>query len=250
MISALLFAALLALQDAPAATPPAAPASTPPAAAEPAAASAAPAMTGAPADDYAFTAWCRGALAGHMELFTSARPEITRVQQQKAAKLLEGKSGAEADTVRTALDKDAAREAELDVEQLQAGKEYMALYQTALDAAEAAGAPRSRGEEATDQGYRIWSAARAAAPQTQMYSYLMWELPGRCETAAKSLKANAGLLGAAFKQDTPSAPAPAPAPADAPPAPATPAVDAPAAATPAPDVAAPALRPAAPAPGA
>ena len=244
MIPALLLAASLAAQDAPAAAP-----ATPPAAAEPAAASAAPALTGAPADDYGFVAWCRGALSGHMEVGASALPEIGRVQAEKARRLLEGKSGADAEKIRVSLDKDAAREAELDTEQQKAGRDYIALYQSALDAAEAAGADHARGEEATGQGYRIWSAARAAAPQTQMYSYLMWELPGRCETAARSLKSNSGLLGAAFKRaEVPAAPAdtaPTP-PASAPDAPGTDAAP-PATVAPAP---APSLRPSAPAPGA
>ncbi len=235
----------LAFQDAPPAT---AAAATPPAAAEPAAASAAPSLTGAPADDYSFTAWCRGALSGHMELAGVAGPEIARVEADKSAKLLEGKSGAEAQKIRATLNKDTAREAELEVEQQKAGREYLALYQSALDAAEAAGASHARGEEATGQGYRIWSAARAAPPQTQMYSYLMWELPGRCETAAKSLKSNSGLLGAAFKRPEAAASTDPATGGDAPAAP-SPAPDAPAA-TPSPESPPPALRPSAPAPGA
>ena len=109
-----------------------------------------------------------------------------------------------------------------------------------------------RGEEATGQGYRIWSAARAAPPQTQMYSYLMWELPGRCETAARSLKANSGLLGAAFKraeaEPAPASPAPEPGVGGEAPAP-TPTPAPTSAPEPAPSDA-PALRPSAPAPGA
>ncbi len=232
--------ASLALQDAPSA------ATTPPAAAEPAAASAAPALTSAPADDYGFTAWCRGALTGHMELGAAAAPEIARVEQDKANKLLEGKSGAEADRIRASLAKDVAREAELDTEQQKAGKMYLALYQSALEAAEAAGANHSQGEEDAGQGYRIWSAARAASPQTQMYSYLMWELPGRCETAARALKSHSGLLGAAFKRADAQAPQDAPTPPAADPAPAADAPAPPATDTPA----APPLRPTAPAPGA
>lgn len=260
MTPVLLLLATLALQDAPAA--PASPVSTSPAAAEPAAASASPALTGAPADDYGFVAWCRGALTGHMELFQSASPEIARVREQKARVLLTGKSGAEAEKIQASLAKDAAREDELDIEQHKAGEDYLTLYQSALTAAEAAGSPHARGEEAASQGYRIWSAARASDGKTQMYSYLMWELPGRCETAAKSLKEKSSLFGAAFRkaEAAPAPPDPAAAPADAPPAdatvaapsdPAASAQPAPPPPSPAPEAPpAPALRPSAPSPGA
>ena len=252
MTPALLLLATLALQDAPAA-----PAAVPSAAAEPAAASAAPALTGAPADDYGFVSWCRGALTGHMEMFRSASPEIARVREQKAKMLLAGKSGAEAQKIQASLARDAAREDELDVEQQKAGEDYLALYNSALQAAEAAGSPHARGEEAAAQGYRIWSAARASDGKTQMYSYLMWELPGRCETAAKSLKEKSSLFGAAFKKaeapPPPAAPAAdAPAPGAATPAPTEPAVPGPPPSTaPTPsETPAPTLRPSAPAPGA
>ena len=235
MTPALLLLASLALQDAPAASPVAASADS----ATPAAA-AVPTLTGAPADDFAFVAWCRGALTGHMELSQAAAPEMARVREERVRTLLVGKSDAEAAKVRAAMAKDTAREAELDAEQRKAGETYLALYNSALTTAEAAGSSHARGEEAAGQGYRIWSAARASDPKTQMYAYLMWELPGRCETAAKSLKETSGLLGAAFKRaEAPPAPEAAPspdssapdAPAPAPPAgaPAAPPSDAPAA---------------------
>ena len=249
----LLLLASLALQDAPAPPP------APVAAAEPTAA-AAPALTGAPADDYGFVAWCRGALTGHMEMFRSAGPALAQVREQKTQALLAGRSGAEAEKIRASLARDAAREQELDTEQQKAGEDYLALYQSAMEAAEAAGSPRERGVEAMGQGYRIWSAARASDAKTQMYAYLMWELPGRCETAAKALKETSSLFGAAFKRgeapaplaaepppaEVPAAGAPADPPSAAPPA----GTDA-AATVPAPPAdAPPAPRPPAPAPGA
>ena len=230
MIPALLLASLLA--------------QAPPADAAPAALSAPaavpPSTGGAPADDYGFVAWCRGALSGHMDLYRQTLPEMSRVREEKLAATGAGKSPAELKRMREASAKEAAHDAELDKQQLAAGREYLQLYTRALNAAEEAGASRTRGVDVTGQGYRIWSAARAGGARDRMYAYLMWELPGRCETAAKALEQNSGLLGEAFRRaEAPAAPA-----ADAAPAPST----AEAAAAP-PEAASPPPAPA-PAPGA
>lgn len=213
MLPALLLATLLAQ------TPPAdAPAPAP------------PSTGGAPADDYGFVAWCRGALSGHMDLYRQTLPEMTRVREEKLAAATAGKPPGEAKRIREASAKEAAHDAELDKQQLAAGREYLQLYTRALNAAEEAGASRTRGVDITGQGYRIWAAARAGAARDRMYSYLMWELPGRCETAAKALEQNSGLLGEAFRRETPlAAPSSQEAePTAAPPAEAPPSVDPPA----------------------
>jgi hypothetical protein len=162
----------------------------------------------APGDDYGFVAWCHGALSGHMELHDRVKPELDKVSP-----------GGD------------------DTELAKAGTEYLSLYAAALKEAEAA-SPQNihdRGVEANAAGYRIWAAARAAEPRTQMWSYLMWELPPRCEIAAKRLEQNSSLLGQALRSDTRPPPgpvgrrevAPAPSPetptAGSPPAPAEPA---------------------------
>ena len=239
MILPLLLAATALAQD---------PAPPPPA-------EAAPVAAGAPADDYGFVAWCRGALSGHMELYRSVKPEISQVRAAKAQKLLAGKSDDEAAKLQAQLRKDDAHEDELDVQQQAAGQEYLDLYGRALAAGEAAGQSHARGVELTAQGYRIWAAARAAEGQTRMYSYLMWDLPGRCETAAKSLQSKSNLFGAAFKRaEAPPAPetAAAPAPEAAPQGSAetAPAEAAAAEATPAPAAKDPAPADPAPAPAA
>ena len=147
----------------------------------------------APADDYGFVAWCHGALSGHMELHDKVRPELDKV------------SPGGDDTAMT-----------------DAGKDYLALYAAALKEAERASPTNihDRGVEANAAGYRIWSAARAAELRTQMWSYLMWELPPRCEIAAKRLEERSSLLGQALKSDSPvtaerpPAPKPVPEPTD------------------------------------
>jgi hypothetical protein len=130
---------------------------------------------GAPEDDYGLVAWCHGALTGHMELYKAVKPELDK------------------------LSDDPQRD-ELDRQQMEAGREYLALYAGALNAAEKASAAalRPRGEEARAKGAGIWSpAANATDPKTRMWSWLMWDLPGRCETAAKRLAANAELAAPA-----------------------------------------------------
>ncbi len=168
-------------------------AAEPPAPADPGAAGASAAAagpadadipSGAPSDDYGFVAWCHGALSGHMELYSLVKPELDKVSPGQN-----------------------------DAEQLQAGRDYLGLYARAMKAAEQASPSniQAHGAEAEAAGYRIWAAARAAEPRTQMWSYLMWELPARCEIAAKRLEARATLLGEALKPGAaPEDKAPAP----------------------------------------
>jgi hypothetical protein len=134
---------------------------------------------GAPTDDYGFVAWCSGALAGHMALYPMVKPQLDAMQRPDEAK----------------------DNAKLDQEQLAAGETYLKLYQRALRAAEKASGANllTRKQEAQAQGSRIWGAARAADPQTRMWSWIMWELPARCETAATRLEKSSSLLGAALK---------------------------------------------------
>lgn len=160
--------------------PVAAPAAPPaPAAAEAKASDDSDIPGGAPSDDYGFVAWCSGALAGHMALYPMVKPQLDALQRPEEAK----------------------DNAKLDQEQLAAGETYLKLYQRALRAAEkASGANlQARRMEAAAQGSRIWGAARAADPQTRMWSWIMWELPARCETAATRLEKSSSLLGAALK---------------------------------------------------
>lgn len=122
-----------------------------------------PIPVGAPSDDYGLVAWCHGALRGHMELATQIN--------------------------------------ETDEEQDAIGREYLKTYEVAL-----AAAPQSRttegartAAEARDTGYASWAPARTSTNrETQKFTYLGWQLPGRCEHAAKRLSTNGDLLGAAL----------------------------------------------------
>ena len=125
-----------------------------------------PFPVGAPQDDYGFVSWCYGALSGHMELYKIVKPELDKLPDQ-----------------------DPKETAALDAEQLKAGQEYLALYKRAMEAAEKASPQpiNARGGQAVKAGGNIWAPALQADPKTRMWSYLSWDLPGRCETTAEKL---------------------------------------------------------------
>lgn len=139
-------------------------------AAEPAAPKAAveePVPAGAPSDDYGFVSWCSGALAGHMALYQQVKPELDALPDSRPKET-----------------------AALDADQMKAGREYLDLYKKATDAAEKA-SPRPIGERGAaerQRGEAIWNTARNATDRkAAMWTWLSWELPGRCETAAERL---------------------------------------------------------------
>ena len=125
-----------------------------------------PPPPGAPTDDFRFVSWCYGALTGHMELYKLVKPELDKLPDPKPQE--------------TAV---------LDAQQTQAGYEYLALYKQAIDTAELASLRPIHDEsaEAVKLGHGIWGPAREADAKTRMWSWLSWELPGRCETAAERL---------------------------------------------------------------
>ncbi|HUO21899.1 MAG TPA: hypothetical protein VMU59_05225 [Caulobacteraceae bacterium] len=140
---------------------------------------------GAPRDDYGFVSWCYGALAGHMHLYEMVKPELDKQSTNPK------------------------EDAQLDAEQMKAGTEYLALYKKAMEAAEKASPQpiNARGAQAVRAGAAIWGPAEEADPKTRMWSYLSWDLPGRCESTAEKLYqtslVSAEALG--IDLDTPSA---------------------------------------------
>ena len=153
---------------------------------------------GAPDDDYGLVAWCQGALTGHMALFPVVKPELDRMEQTG----------------------DKAKDAELDAEQQAAGREYLDLYAGALKAAEARGdGTPGRAAGLVQEGERIWAPVQTADANDRMWSWVMWELPARCETAARRLAAGTSESSDVLRRhssDDASGPAPAPAPTDSP----------------------------------
>jgi hypothetical protein len=160
MIPALLLALVLGLAQDPAAAPPAPGSASSPAVDE------SDIPKGAPTDDYGLVAWCRGALTGHMALYPLVKPEMKSLERPN----------------------EVADDAKNDAAQMQAGRDYLALYARAMLAAEKAD-PKLvvRGLALRTQGEGIWTEAKAAAPRTRMWSWLMWDLPGECEVSANRL---------------------------------------------------------------
>jgi hypothetical protein len=126
-----------------------------------------PLPAGAPSDDYGLVSWCTGALTGHMQLYNLVKPELDSLPDSKPKE--------------TAV---------LDAQQMKAGQEYLDLYKKATDAAEKA-SPQPIGERGLQQrrmGSSIWNAAMSTADKkARMWTWLGWELPGRCETSAERL---------------------------------------------------------------
>jgi hypothetical protein len=162
---------------------------------------------GAPAENYDFVAWCHGALSGHMALYGEVKPELVAIEQPG----------------------EVATDEKNDKAQLAAGREYLALYTRALDGVDKghAGNLIARRRAAEAQGSAIWDPYKAAPPRQRMWAWVGWDLPGRCETAAKKLLTPAGRI-AALHSPAPAASgqpqsiddalggsAPAPPPADA-----------------------------------
>ena len=137
---------------------------------------------GAPSDDYGLVGWCQGALNGHMSLYSAVRPELKKLSRSGESK----------------------EDAEMETAQMQAGREYLDLYDRALRAADGrnGGVDKTRAVVAREAGGHIWDEASRADPQTRMWSWIMWELPARCETAARRLEADQSKEAAVISRHT------------------------------------------------
>ena len=141
---------------------------------------------GAPATDYDFVAWCHGALTGHMALYTQVKPELTSIERPD----------------------EVAIDEKNDRLQMQAGRDYLALYTRALNGVDHGrpGALAERRKAAEAQGAAIWDAFRDAPARTRMWAWVGWDLPGRCETAAKKMQTPSGRIAALHSLATARAP--------------------------------------------
>jgi hypothetical protein len=155
---------------------------------------------GAPQDDYGFVAWCYGALDESLTVYDAVLPDL---------KDIDAKFGSPV--------KEATPYAEDIVDEHKALKRFAA----AMEAAERA-SPQpiaEHGVAAINMGRSIWDPAKAQPRRQLAHAWLMWGLPNRCESTAKTLKARATLLGQAMAigapkvdgpehHDTPPAPSP------------------------------------------
>ncbi|MBS0334152.1 MAG: hypothetical protein JSS35_15390 [Proteobacteria bacterium] len=172
---------------------------------------------GAPKDDYQFVGWCYGMLRGYLDLHDQVMPEVTRIESEFRPP-----------------DRKLSDDLKVYADMQKEGKAQLKLFREALTAAEKASLKpiNTVGAAAVSKGAEVWHPAADVAPARLAQEWMSWALPARCEVTAKSLKANATLLGGAFKINAadaeaspPEAAAPAgeakaeAAPADAAPAP-------------------------------
>lgn len=165
--------------------------------------------TGAPRDDYEFTAWCYGLVRQHVELYPRVKPELDAISKR--------------------LDS-AESDAKLWAETLNDHRQAMTVLARAIEAAERA-SPRPInvvGATARERGRRMWDNMDTIDKSMQAYSWMNFGVPDRCNRVAVALETRSRLFGQALQANVPApaaarpaAPAPTPAPKAAPAAPTT-----------------------------
>ena len=130
-----------------------------------------PFPAGAPTDDYGFMGWCYGALAGHLDLYAKALPEVRRIEGQFP------EPGVSLDKV---MDEYKQQHA--------AGRKILDGYARALSVEEAVG--HANGEAraaAVAKGREVWKGSAEAEPRQLAQLWMSWALPARCESTARRL---------------------------------------------------------------
>ena len=171
-----------------------------------------PLPPGAPTEDYELSAWCYGALDEYLTVYQEVKPDLRDIDRMWGSSVPNEKEPYASDM--------AAARKELKV--------LSGAVVAAEKASPAAIAPR--GVEAVKKGRSIWAPAELKTHRELARAWLSWGLPDKCDATARNLTANAAVLGAALKYNTPSPDAPTAAPAPDPATPAPPADAAPPAA--------------------
>ena len=136
-----------------------------------------PFPAGAPTDDYGLVGWCYGALAGHMDLYKRAMPEVERIERAFPDPAVPTE-----EALKTYSDQHAEGEAELK------------RFSDALDAADKAqpGKHDAARKAAIGFGHDAWKGAENASDRNLAQLWMSWELPSRCEPTANKLVAESG----------------------------------------------------------
>lgn len=135
-----------------------------------------PVPAGAPEDDYGFVNWCWGALNGHMALYPRVRDQLNPADYES------------------------------DQQMLAAGREYLNLYERAVQAADRA-SPTSRAaaaEAGRRAGANVWAGNERADATTLKWAFVGWSLPGRCEAIARRLLDQSELMAPALRNSAPA----------------------------------------------
>jgi len=145
-----------------------------------------------PTDDYGYVGWCYGALAGYVDLYDRAMPDVERIERAWPTPSTE-------ENIKIVY---PGQQAE--------AKATLPLLRKAMEAAEKASPTpiQNQGAEAIKKGRAVWTGA-TTVPTAQLAQFWMsWTPPAKCEDTAKTLEARSNLFGQALSFNTPeSAPA-------------------------------------------
>ncbi|HYG27363.1 MAG TPA: hypothetical protein VD906_10685 [Caulobacteraceae bacterium] len=149
----------------------------------------------APTDDYGYVGWCYGAVAGYVDHYEKAMPEVERIERAFPTPSTE-------ENIKIVYPGQRAN-----------AREQLKLFRSAMTAAEKASPTpiQTEGAAAIAKGRAVWAASTLVTPAKLGQFWMSWTPPSECEKRAKSLEAKASLLGQALKFNAEEAPAPAPA---------------------------------------
>lgn len=146
----------------------------------------------APSDDYGYVGWCYGALAGYIDLYDLAMPEVERIERAWMTPNTENNI------------------AIVYPGQRAEAKATLPVLKKAMDAAEKASPTpiQNQGTAAIKKGRAIWTGA-TTVPRAQLAQFWMsWSPPAKCDETAKTLEARSTLFGQALSYNTAPAAAP------------------------------------------
>ncbi|HEX6860496.1 MAG TPA: hypothetical protein VF138_09915 [Caulobacteraceae bacterium] len=155
----------------------------------------------APSDDYGYVGWCYGAVAGYVDLYDTAMPEVERIERAWPTPSTE-------ENIKIVYPGQKAN-----------AKEQLKVFRAAMTAAEKASVKpiQAEGTAAIAQGRSVWAGADTLDKARLAQFWMSWTPPAKCEETAKALTEKATLLGQAIKYNAEEA-APAEV-TEAPPAP-------------------------------
>lgn len=142
-----------------------------------------------PADDYGYVGWCYGALAGYVDLYERAMPEVERIERAWPTPSTE-------ENIKIVYPGQRAE-----------ARETLPVLKRAMDAAEKASPTpiQNEGSAAIKKGRAIWTGATTVPPAQLAQFWMSWSPPAKCEETAKTLESRSNLLGQALTFNTPSA---------------------------------------------
>lgn len=161
-----------------------------------------PLPSGAPTNDYELSAWCYGALDEYLVVYQKVKPDLRDIDRMWGSSVPNEKEPYASD--------------------MAAARKELKVLSGAVMAAEKASpvAIAPHGVDAVKKGRSIWTPAETKTSRELARAWLSWGLPDKCDSTARNLTANAAVLGAALKYNTPAPDAPPAAPAPGPAAPA------------------------------